>query len=227
MPPYCYTVLAMVRGELDSLPSRLQDVLNERVRDTYADDNPENWKPFGSDVPICELMESVGTRLGVRFESLSQQLTGDPRPEALFRVFVMTSVYIIDCLSLENHRVAALARKIELAAHRSAAFFVPFDFGDELRPSMHRSWKQKLPLLEFARSPCQDLYRWRNRYIYHEVSSKDSLETYLANVVEEFEHKRTEAWPGAGQPTPGARQWMGQRLDQQGIPQGPSMVPRL
>lgn len=227
MPFFCYAVLAMVRNDLDSLPLEVRGALNNVVLDAYADDSPDNWKPFGDNVPICKLVERVGTLKGVHFESLSLQLTGDPGPEALFRVFVMTNVYIIDCLSLENPRIAALASKIELAAHRSAAFFVPFDFGDKLKPNMHKAWRQKLPLLEFARAPSEDLLQWRNRYIYHEVPSKASLEQNLLTVLEDIERARQAGWPGAGQPTPRARQLMGQYLDQLGIPQGPKNVPKL
>ncbi|TEU15973.1 MAG: hypothetical protein E3J21_11720 [Anaerolineales bacterium] len=159
----------------------------------------------------------------VCFESLSQQLANDPSPEALFRVFVMTSVYIIDCLSLENHRIAALASKIELAAHRSAAFLIPFGFAGKLGQSMRSTWEQKLPLLEFARWPCKDLWDWRNGNIFQEVSSKKSFESNLANVLKHFEDKRTEA----GRPTPRSQQWISQQLSEQGVSQGPVIVPRL
>jgi len=218
----------MVKDDLDSLPPSLREVLSGSIRDMYADDSPDNWKPFGGDAPVCDLIEGVGKRMGIVFDSQSRHLTTDsPSSEALFRVFVMTNVYIVDCLSLEIRRIAARARDVALAAHRTAAFFVPFDFSDNLRPSMHTTWTEELSLLEFARHPCQDLYLWRNRYIYHEVSSRDSLEMYLENVLYEFERERTGAGPGAGQPTPSAHHRMDRRLAQRGIPQGPSRVPRL
>jgi len=219
--PHChYTVLAMLRGDLDSLDPPIRGVLNGKVLDAYSDDSPDNWKPFGDDVPICELVESAGTPLRIRFESHSQEFVHDPDSQALFRLFVVTDLYIIDCLSLEHPRIADLAKKIEFAVHRNAAFLVPFDFGDELRRRMHDTWKRRLPLLDFARGPSDDLNAWRNKYIFH-VSFRDDLKQHLTTVLEDLESiRRARQVLEPSQPTFSARQRMNQYLDQQGISQG-------
>jgi hypothetical protein len=224
MPTCCYTVLAMVRDDLDSLPPRAQNILDDMVRGAYADD-PDNWKPFGDNVPICRLVDSAGLELGIRFESLSRQLLNDPSHEELFRIFALTDVYIIDCLSLELARVAALASKVELAVHRRAAFFVPLDFGDGIRRRMRNTWKQKLPLLDFASDPSGDMAPWRNRNIYL-VSFVDELKRRLKDALDDLERRRTAGWPGAGEPTKRGHEMIDQLLAEEGITQGPPKVPR-
>jgi hypothetical protein len=196
--PACgYTVLAMVEDDLALLPENVRDALNARRPGVYDACSPDNWRPFGNTV-ICGLIHDVARECGVRAVPLTFSLAHTPNAAELFRVFAQTDLYIIDCASLVIPRLADLAVKIELAAHRSASFFVPFDFGDALTPQMRSVWN-KMSLLEFAREPSAELREYQNLNIYHEVLSEAGLRNDLTRVMKELQRER---W-GAGRPQPG------------------------